>query len=172
MAEDAAAASTTESKTGMPQADVEFLIACLKNTTGGSIAIDTKAVAEAMNYTNHRSVGNRISALKKKYDLPFGASGVGKKAKEGESSEPTVPSTPNANRVTKKRTPAKKKTPSKKAVKKEESEPEEEEDATMVDDDMAVKAASAGINLHADLGEYDAYFGPTESGEEQEEEET
>jgi hypothetical protein len=47
-------------------------------------------------------VQNRISALKKKYELPFGSSSSPKKASDAAgANEPAVPKTPSKNRVTK-----------------------------------------------------------------------
>ncbi|EPE36240.1 hypothetical protein GLAREA_05578 [Glarea lozoyensis ATCC 20868] len=103
-----------ESKSGMPSNDVEFLIMCLKNTNGGVVSINSAAVASAMNYSNPRSVTNRIAALKKKYDLPFGTA----KASPTKSTtdEVKLPVTPTKNRVTKtKATPRKAATPKGKA---------------------------------------------------------
>jgi hypothetical protein len=70
-----------------------------------SLQIDTKAVAEARNYKNHRSVANRITTLKKRYNLPITASQSGSR-KVGDSSpasEVQAPVTPNKNKVTKAR---------------------------------------------------------------------
>jgi len=38
---DASAENTNVTKSGMPQGDVDFLVACLQNTTGGSISVST-----------------------------------------------------------------------------------------------------------------------------------
>lgn len=74
-------------------------------------------VANVLNYKNHRSVGNRIALLKKKYNLPIGVS-TSKVAEESNGSaqkngdEPgghaspgdaKVPKTPSKQRVTKPR---------------------------------------------------------------------
>lgn len=67
--------------------------------------IDTKAVAEARGYKNPRSVANRITNLKKRYNLPITASQSGPR-KVGDSSPATeiqVPVTPSKNKVTKAR---------------------------------------------------------------------
>ncbi|KAI9835958.1 MAG: hypothetical protein M1837_003570 [Sclerophora amabilis] len=62
--------------TEMNENDSKFLLVCLKHTTG-AVNVDTDAVAKALNYANHRSVGNRLTALKKKYHLAFTTSGKG-----------------------------------------------------------------------------------------------
>lgn len=54
---------------GMPQQDVDFLVACLKSSVGGSIVVNTIKVAELLEYKNHRSVTNRIKQMKDKYGL-------------------------------------------------------------------------------------------------------
>lgn len=80
--------------------------------------IDATAVAEALNYKNAKSVANRISTMKKKYDLPFGsgkgaaAEGSGRKvsgAAVPASPDTKVPATPSKNRVTKPRAASTKK---------------------------------------------------------------
>jgi hypothetical protein len=67
--------------------DVDFLIACLQHTTGGSITIDIQRVAEAKGFKNPRSVSNKILQLKKQYDLPFNTSAKGAATNQG----PTTP---------------------------------------------------------------------------------
>jgi hypothetical protein len=61
-----------------------------------------------LNYSNPRSVANRITVLKKKYDLPFGT-GISTKASPTKSSgdEPKIPMTPSKNRVIRTKTPKK-----------------------------------------------------------------
>ena len=99
-------------------------------------------------------VSNKVSFIKKKYDLPFGASSrtademAGGKAGKGDVSpkkasdangtnEPAVPTTPSKNRVTKTkaapRSRAKKTTAKKPAKKAEESD---EELSDVKDDEM------------------------------------
>jgi len=70
------------------------------------LQIDTKAVAEARGYKNPRSVANRITNLKKRYNLPITASQSGsrKAGDSSPSSEVQVPVTPHKNKVTKART--------------------------------------------------------------------
>jgi hypothetical protein len=70
------------------------------------LQIDTKAVAGARGYKNPRSVANRITNLKKRYNLPITASQSGsrKVGDSSPSSEVQVPVTPNKNKVTKART--------------------------------------------------------------------
>ncbi|KAB8301202.1 hypothetical protein EYC80_003093 [Monilinia laxa] len=144
---------------GMSQADVDFLMCCLRNTTGGSIQVDTQRVAQLLNYKNPRSVSNKVSNIKKKYDLPFGASSrtaeemaslnTGKHGKGDASpkkasdvngdNEPAIPTTPSKNRITKvKATPkprTTKKTPAKKP-KKVVSEDEDDELADIKEEDL------------------------------------
>ena len=67
------------------------------------IQIDTKAVAEARGYKNPGSVANRITRLKKRYNLPITASGS-KKTDSSPASEARVPVTPSKSKVTKART--------------------------------------------------------------------
>ncbi|KAF7900655.1 uncharacterized protein EAF01_007957 [Botrytis porri] len=150
MSDNEVASSQPQANGGMSQADVDFLMCCLRNTTGGSIQgkilkVDTQKVAQLLNYKNPRSVSNKVSSIKKKFDLPFGASSrtadevAGGKAGKGDVSpkkasdangtnEPAVPTTPSKNRVTKaKATPKSraKKTPAKKSFKKVEESDEE-----------------------------------------------
>lgn len=83
-----------------------------------------------MNYKNPKSVANRVSALKKKYNLPFGTTkgDTPKKASgAGGSNEPAVPSTPSKQRVTKARTPAAKKKATPKGKKGAKVEAEEQD---------------------------------------------
>jgi hypothetical protein len=61
--------------------------------------IDASAVGDALGYKNARSVSNRISTMKKKYNLPFGSGAP--KGGNGATSEAKVPATPSKNRVTK-----------------------------------------------------------------------
>lgn len=67
------------------------------------LQIDTNAVAEVRGYKNNGSVANRITRLKKKYNLPITASG-GRKMNSSPASEATIPVTPNKSKVTKART--------------------------------------------------------------------
>ncbi|KAF5874249.1 uncharacterized protein Bfra_004256 [Botrytis fragariae] len=137
MSDNDVASSQPQANGGMSQADVDFLMCCLRNTTGGSI-----------------QVSNKVSSIKKKFDLPFGASSrtadevAGGKAGKGDVSpkkasdangtnEPAVPTTPSKNRVTKAKAapkPRAKKTPAKKSVKKFEESDEELSDVK--DEDM------------------------------------
>ncbi|KAM0125668.1 hypothetical protein ACHAP3_009660 [Botrytis cinerea] len=154
MSDNDVASSQTQGNGGMSQSDVDFLMCCLRNTTGGSIQVDTQKVAQLLQYKNPRSVSNKVSFIKKKYDLPFGASSrtademAGGKAGKGDVSpkkasdangtnEPAVPTTPSKNRVTKiKAAPRSraKKTPAKKPAKKAEESDEELSDVK--DDEM------------------------------------
>jgi hypothetical protein len=68
------------------------------------LQIDTKAVAEARGYKNAGSVANRITKLKKRYNLPITASLSGaRKVESSPAAEAKVPVTPNKNKVTKAR---------------------------------------------------------------------
>ncbi|QSZ33713.1 hypothetical protein DSL72_005284 [Monilinia vaccinii-corymbosi] len=142
---------------GMSQADVDFLMCCLRNTTGGSIQpfpiadgkqilkIDTQRVAQILNYKNPRSVSNKVSNIKKKYDLPFGASSrtaedmASTKPANGDD-EPAVPTTPSKNRVTKAkaipRSRATKKTSAKKSKKAVSDDDEEDELTSLKEEDV------------------------------------
>ncbi|KAH6717997.1 hypothetical protein BKA61DRAFT_732375 [Leptodontidium sp. MPI-SDFR-AT-0119] len=51
----------------MKEKDIEFLVTCLRNTIGSPLIIDAAKVAKEMNFGNTRSVGNKMSILKKKY---------------------------------------------------------------------------------------------------------
>ncbi|KAF7916624.1 uncharacterized protein EAE98_010633 [Botrytis deweyae] len=154
MSDNEVASSQAQANGGMSQADVDFLMCCLRNTTGGSIQVDTQKVAQLLNYKNPRSVSNKVSSIKKKFDLPFGASSrtadevAGGKAGKGDLSpkkasdangtnEPAVPTTPSKNRVTKAKAtpkPRAKKVPAKKSAKKVEESDEELSDVK--DEDM------------------------------------
>ncbi|KAM0313598.1 hypothetical protein ACHAO8_005402 [Botrytis cinerea] len=154
MSDNDVASSQTQGNGGMSQSDVDFLMCCLRNTTGGSIQVDTQKVAQLLQYKNPRSVSNKVSFIKKKYDLPFGASSrtademAGGKAGKGDVSpkkasdangtnEPAVPTTPSKNRVTKTKAAPRsraKKTPAKKPAKKAEESDEELSDVK--DDEM------------------------------------
>jgi hypothetical protein len=92
-----------------------------------SSQIDQAGVAAALGMTNVRSAGNKISALKKKYNLPLGTS-----LKAGSSDAgPSVPKTTKNDKV--KKTPTKKKAVASKAqlkadkVKKQSEEEDEQE---------------------------------------------
>ncbi|KAJ8071508.1 hypothetical protein OCU04_001827 [Sclerotinia nivalis] len=156
MSDNEAASSPAQANGGMSQVEVDFLMCCLRNTTGGSIQVDTQKVAQLLNYKNPRSVSNKVSSIKKKYNLPFGASsrtaeemavskpGRGdaspKKASDANGdNEPAIPTTPSKNRVTKAKAtpkPRTKKTPAKKSAKKVAAEESEEELTDVKDEDM------------------------------------
>jgi hypothetical protein len=115
----------------------------LVRTNNSEHQINASAVATAMNYSNPRSVSNRIAALKKKYDLPFG-SGKGTPTKS--SDEPKAPTTPSKNRVTKSKAPAKKAATPK-------TKPRVEVKDEFSDEDMSVantaKARGRSLLLHS-----------------------
>ncbi|KAF7872487.1 hypothetical protein EAF04_003408 [Stromatinia cepivora] len=156
MSDNEVASSPAQSGGGMSQVEVDFLMCCLRNTTGGSIQVDTQKVAQLLNYKNPRSVSNKVSSIKKKYNLPFGASSrtaeemAVSKPGRGDSSpkkasdangdnEPAIPTTPSKNRVTKAKAtpkPRAKKTPAKKSTKKVAAEESEEELTDVKDEDM------------------------------------
>lgn len=107
--------------------------------------IDVSAVGDALGYKNVKSVSNRISAMKKKYNLPFG-SGTSRGGTSSTSPEPKVPTTPAKNRVTKSGAASAKKTASAKALKtatgkgkaaKEKAEDTEDADGIEGDDEMS-----------------------------------
>ncbi|APA05600.1 predicted protein [Sclerotinia sclerotiorum 1980 UF-70] len=155
MSDNEAASTPAQANGGMSQVEVDFLMCCLRNTTGGSIQVDTQKVAQLLNYKNPRSVSNKVSSIKKKYNLPFGASsrtaeemavskpGKGdaspKKASDANGdNEPAVPTTPSKNRVTKTKAipkPRVKKTPAKKPTKKVAAEESQEEELSDVEDE-------------------------------------
>ena len=95
--------------------------------------VDVPAAAAALGYKNPRSVTNRITELKKKYNLPLGTVGSHRKKKETTSSEGAdpgkveVPKTPSKERVTKaKATPKNKATTKAKARGKKDTKVESE----------------------------------------------
>lgn len=57
-----------------------------------------RAVAEAVNYKDPRSIGNRLATLKTKYDLPITTTGKGK-AGEGSSDASAIPRTKSAKNL-------------------------------------------------------------------------
>jgi hypothetical protein len=106
-----------------------------------STQINSAAVASALNYSNPRSVTNRIAALKKKYDLPFG---TGKASPTKSAYEVKPPVTPTKNRVTKaKATPRKAASPKGK-VKVEPKAEFSDEDTPM----STTEKASGRFSLH------------------------
>ncbi|CAG8983604.1 hypothetical protein HYALB_00004625 [Hymenoscyphus albidus] len=126
---------TKSDAAGMNPKDVEFLIACLQNANGGNVTIDSTGVAKDLGYDNPRSVQNRISTLKKKYNLPFGTSKGGSAAGTAASPAKVVKTKgpPKKETATKKEPAAKKGTSTKKPAargkgKKKAAESEEEAD--------------------------------------------
>lgn len=105
--------------------------------------IDQVGVANALGMKNVRSVGNKVSLMKKKYGLPLGT-GSGK-ASGGEPSSPAVPKTTKTDKITKS-TPKKKAAIPAKQLKaqavKEESE-EEGDDTQEVEQEDVSEAVSA-----------------------------
>ncbi|CAG8952102.1 hypothetical protein HYFRA_00000840 [Hymenoscyphus fraxineus] len=127
---------TKSDAAGMNPKDVEFLIACLQNANGGNVTIDSTGVAKDLGYDNPRSVQNRISTLKKKYNLPFGTSKGGSAAGTAASPAKVVKAKAPAKKesVTKKEPAAKKGSATKKPAakgkaKKKVVESEEEAEA-------------------------------------------
>ncbi|KAK2624211.1 hypothetical protein QTJ16_006161 [Diplocarpon rosae] len=116
---------TTGSSEEMPKKDIDFLISCIKNVTGGNLSVDVAAVAAANNMTNVRSATNRIGILKKKYGFAITSSN-NKSAitatADGESDEatdgPAIPRTPTPGKAAKGKVTKAKATPRKPAVKK------------------------------------------------------
>ncbi|KAH8657156.1 hypothetical protein BGZ60DRAFT_434803 [Tricladium varicosporioides] len=149
----------------MSAQELAFIIACLKNTTGGSITVNQEAVAEELGYKNVRSVANRMAQVKKKWGIPLG----GKALKESET-KPSGPKTPTTNRVTKRKIPTKNKTPAKKA-KNEASDDElveAEDNTTIAKMKQEEFKTEAGMTFNdVNLGEYEAYFGPESESEDE-----
>jgi hypothetical protein len=100
---------------------------------------------------NVRSVGNKVSLMKKKYGLRLGT-GSGK-ASGGETSSPAVPKTTKTDRITKS-TPKKKAATTAKQLKakavKEESE-EEEDDTQEVEQEDVGEGVSAAEDTEEEL---------------------
>jgi hypothetical protein len=73
------------------------------------LQIDTQAVADARGQKNKNSVANRITAMRKKYNLPIaaGKATTANATATDSAGDTNVPLTPHKNRVTKSRTPAK-----------------------------------------------------------------
>ncbi|KAH8820583.1 hypothetical protein F5884DRAFT_744933 [Xylogone sp. PMI_703] len=66
--------SGTAAKGGIPDSDATFLLCCIRNA--GTIAqIDMNTVAKELGFSNPRSVGNKITMLKKKYNINFSTTG-------------------------------------------------------------------------------------------------
>ncbi|RFU33423.1 hypothetical protein B7463_g2928, partial [Scytalidium lignicola] len=65
---------TSSGKGGIPDSDATFLLSCIRNA--GTIAqIDMKTVAKELGFSNPRSVSNKITMLKKKYNINFSTTG-------------------------------------------------------------------------------------------------
>jgi hypothetical protein len=95
--------------------------------------IDQAGVAAALGMKNVRSVGNKVGAMKKKYNLPLGTSTKGSAAES-----PSIPKTTKGDKVNK--TPTKKKAATSKAhllAKKEEPENEDEVEQEDEEEDAA-----------------------------------
>ncbi|KUJ09063.1 uncharacterized protein LY89DRAFT_690601 [Mollisia scopiformis] len=150
------AVEESKGKSDMPQADIDFIMVCIKNAMDGVLTVDAVKIAEALGYSNVRSVGNRVATIKKKYGLAMSVSRVSKgddgASKSGPSTPapktprkavtaPKTPKTPKstASKVTK--TPASKK---KAVAKKDESdEPEaasDDDDEEVADEEKVEKA--------------------------------
>ena len=115
-------------------------------------------VAEHLGYKNPRSVGNKVAAMKKKYDLPLGSSaskGAATPDKTVTAKTPAVAKTPTKNRVTKPSATSstKKSTPKKSTVKVESGDEEEMTEKEEESDKLAKE-------------EYEKVFGKVESDEE------
>ncbi|CAD6443707.1 1f47dd4f-d355-4a5c-bd94-1963d3cf71d2 [Sclerotinia trifoliorum] len=172
MSDNETASTPAQANGGMSQVEVDFLMCCLRNTTGGSIQgkifkVDTQKVAQLLNYKNPRSVSNKVSSIKKKYNLPFGASSRTAEemavSKPGRvtlhqrrhlmqmviMSPPFLP--PFKNRVTKAKAtpkPRVKKTPAKKSTKKVAAEDSEEEELSDVKDEEMEDAKRKSMNRY------------------------
>ncbi|PVH80954.1 hypothetical protein DL98DRAFT_571549 [Cadophora sp. DSE1049] len=156
MSENEAATANGGAKENMSQQDIDFLLTCIKNTTGGVLTVDATKIATALNYSNPRSVTNKISLLKKKYGLAISTAGAkaasaSASAGDGIAAAPAIPKTPAPpktpkGKVTKaKATPkgsATKKTPVKKAI---ESAAKAEDDSEEADADEEMEDAKETI---------------------------
>jgi len=122
-----------------------------------STVVDTQAVAAALDYKNHRSVGNKVSVLKKRYNLPFGSTAKTTNAAAAEANSAIHPFSPNPmtptkNKVTKPKTPAsKRKTPVKNKAKKVESDDDEEPISKQEDSSEEEKKEMEKIKMDQDL---------------------
>ncbi|CZT11846.1 hypothetical protein WAI453_003138 [Rhynchosporium graminicola] len=127
----------------MSQADTDFILVCIKNAIGGVLTVDGNKIAAELNYTNPRSVTNKISAIKKKYGLPISTASASKTSADFASAPlrkvkktPGAPKTPNGKITKRKATPKKtsaKKAAVKTAVKVESESESEQADAEMED---------------------------------------
>ncbi|KAE8440844.1 hypothetical protein EG329_006387 [Mollisiaceae sp. DMI_Dod_QoI] len=152
---------------GMPQGDIDFIMACINHAMDGAITVDVAKLAAKFNYTNARSVNNRIGVIRKKYGLTINGGSAPKKAGEAAGDDaspgpkavktPKVPRTPaSKDKVTKSGSSTKRKpkavasatpTKAKKAAAKGKAV---EADTNMADpegddsDDFAVKSVHSG----------------------------
>ncbi|KAI9744226.1 MAG: hypothetical protein M1818_002378 [Claussenomyces sp. TS43310] len=114
-------ADGAENDSGMSVDEQKFLLDCLMCPSNGSFNVDTQAVADRRGQKNAKSITNRISILKKKYNLPIGA-GSSKASDAAGPNQPAIPITPSKERVVK---PKATKRGAKKAVKEQKEEEEE-----------------------------------------------
>ncbi|KAM5468713.1 hypothetical protein MauCBS54593_004708 [Microsporum audouinii] len=70
--------------------DIAFMAECFKHLQG-PFNVDLPAMAEALGYKNHNSVGNRLRAIKKKWGI---GTGDGAEAGSEGTSAATTPKTP------------------------------------------------------------------------------
>lgn len=128
-----------------------------------------------MKYKSTKSVANRVGALKKKYNLPFGTTksldgpGPTKKASNAAApNEPAVPKTPSKARVNKTRAPS---TASRKkaAVKVPKTVPNKAEETDNEDGDEVNDNDSLAVRSPApsSIGDDEAVFGKKDDDEEE-----
>ncbi|KAH7370834.1 hypothetical protein BKA65DRAFT_472009 [Rhexocercosporidium sp. MPI-PUGE-AT-0058] len=128
MSDTEAAAPAAKSDT-VPQQDVEFIMTCIRNATGGVLTVDGVKIATQLGFQNPRSVTNKISLIKKKYGLAISTAGAKAAASTAGGGDgalapmivktPAPPRTPKGKVTKAKATPkgSAKKTPVKKAIK-------------------------------------------------------
>ncbi|KAL3421745.1 hypothetical protein PVAG01_05901 [Phlyctema vagabunda] len=64
-------AKRSDSDSEISAADVTFIMTCLQNTNGGSLYVNIPAVAQVLNYTNPKSVSNKLAFMRKRYHIPI-----------------------------------------------------------------------------------------------------
>ncbi|RDW75290.1 hypothetical protein BP6252_06432 [Coleophoma cylindrospora] len=63
-------AKKSENDNDIPAADLTFIMTCLQHCNGGTISVNIPAVARALNYTNPKSVTNKLAFMRKRYNIP------------------------------------------------------------------------------------------------------
>ncbi|KAI9873378.1 MAG: hypothetical protein M1830_000478 [Pleopsidium flavum] len=94
----------------MSASDAAFLTTCLRNTEG-TVVVKIDAVAEACGHQNPKSAVNKLSLLKKKFNLQIVTTGGSspKKTLDATAIASGGPATPASDKVTKHATPSAKK---------------------------------------------------------------